>query len=359
MPGSMDFSQIDPSTMDMTKIPAAIPPPGVIPNFINPASRAHGSIVTCALLTAFMLVFLVLRMNTKIFILKQVGWDDFFCVLGALLAIGYVGLIIFVFDAGLGSHQWDTPISVFLKPDTFNSLQAIYDLHGVTISCTKIAILCLYLRLFGVYRYLRIMVYFGILTTVLVHGVATIAAMALCTTESALEYVKCSGTTTTIALVASAINVVSDLYILAIPCLAVWNLHMDVKRKLGVLAVFSAGLLACGAGIAGLVLRIMQRSHLNDVSWWVSPLFICTVLEINIGLIVCCMPILPRLMKSVKESSSYAYARTLVRSRRSGSSAKSVGSSNQNDAPSEKNDSKEQLTGQVTVRTTIAVDSQV
>jgi hypothetical protein len=243
MSGSMDYSKIDPSKMDMTKTPAAIPPPGVIPNFINPESRARGSIISCAILTAVMLAFLILRMNTKIFILKSVGWEDFFCILGALLAIGYVGLIIFVFDAGLGSHQWDTPISVFLKPDTFNSLQAIYDLHGVTISCTKLAILFLYLRLFGVYRYLRIMVYVGIGTTILLHGVATVVAMALCTTDSALTYVKCSGTTTTIALVSSAGNVVSDLYILTIPCLAVWNLHLDTTRKLGVLAVFSAGLL--------------------------------------------------------------------------------------------------------------------
>jgi hypothetical protein len=239
----MDPSQIDPSTMDLTKIPAAMPPPGVIPNLINPVSRAQGSIISCALLTVIMLGFVSLRMSTKIFIAKQVGWEDFFCILGTLLAISYVGLIIFTFDAGLGQHQWDTPIAVFLKPATFNSLQAIYDLHGVAISCTKIAILLLYFRLFRVYRYLRIMVHIGIWSTILLHGVATVVAMALCTTENALKYVKCSDKTTMIALVASCGNVVSDLYILAIPCFAVYNLHLDAKRKMGVLAVFSAGLL--------------------------------------------------------------------------------------------------------------------
>jgi cytochrome c biogenesis protein ResB len=101
----------------------------------------------------------------------------------------------------------------------------------------------------------------------------------------------------------------------------------------------------------------MQRAHLNDVTWWVSPLFICTVLEIDIGLIICCMPVLPRLMKSVQETSSYAYARSLVRSRRTESSAKSIGS--QEEVASEKQGSKEQLAGHVVVKTKITVDSQV
>jgi hypothetical protein len=234
---------MDPSKMDLSKTPAAMPPPGVRPNFVNPESRAHGSIIACATLTAIMLVFLVLRMNTKIFILKQVGWDDFFCILGALLAIAYAGLIIFVFKQGLGAHQWDTPIATFLKPATFNSLQAIYDLHGLTISCAKLAILMLYFRLFNVYRFLRIMIHVGIWTTVILHGTTIIAAMAVCTTDNALAYSKCSGKTTTIALVASVVNVLSDFYILLIPVLGVWKLHMNVRRKLGVLAVFSTGLL--------------------------------------------------------------------------------------------------------------------
>jgi hypothetical protein len=108
----------------------------------------------------------------------------------------------------------------------------------------------------------------------------------------------------------------------------------------------------------------MQRSHLNDTTWWVSPLFICTVLEIDIGLIIACMPVLPRLTKAVRETNSYAYAKDFVRSRShrsgSGSSAKSTGSSHE-EAPSEKANSTEQLTGQAKsyAHTHISVDSRV
>ncbi|KAF2181074.1 hypothetical protein K469DRAFT_792869 [Zopfia rhizophila CBS 207.26] len=48
---------------------------------------------------------------------------------------------------------------------------------------------------------------------------------------------------------------------------------------MGVMVVFSAGVLACGSGIAGLILRVQQRQHFEDVSWWISPLFIATLFK--------------------------------------------------------------------------------
>ncbi|KAF1996574.1 hypothetical protein P154DRAFT_498471 [Amniculicola lignicola CBS 123094] len=333
---SHDLSKLDPSKIDPTKYPAAVPPPGVVPNLVNPVSRAHATIIFNAVFTAFMLVFVVMRMYTKAFVVKQFGWDDFCCAMGTMLAVAYVGFIIFVFDQGLGAHQWDTPIAVFLNNNTFRILQTIYDIHGVTVTFAKLSILLLYFRLFKVYRTLRVMIHIGIWSTILLHGIATITAMALCTKPTALEYVKCAGTTTTVALVTSAGNAASDVYILAIPIMAVWRLHMDIKRKIGVMAVFSAGLLACGAGIAGLVVRVLQQKHLDDITWWLSPLMICTVLELHIGLIVSCLPILPRLVKQVQSSSSYASWRSWVQSTRSDSSISSGSEKKSNSMDSEK-----------------------
>jgi len=47
-----------------------------------------------------------------------------------------------------------------------------------------------------------------------------------------------------VALVAaSAINLVSDLSILALPLLGIWRLRMPLKRKLGVASIFATGAL--------------------------------------------------------------------------------------------------------------------
>jgi hypothetical protein len=56
--------------------PAFPPPPGVIPNFVNPDSQDTATIVlhtVCLTLTTF---FIVMRVYTRHFISLWLGWDD-------------------------------------------------------------------------------------------------------------------------------------------------------------------------------------------------------------------------------------------------------------------------------------------
>lgn len=48
--------------------------------------------------------------------------------------------------------------------------------------------------------------------------------------------------TFTLLVTASTINVLSDIMMLIIPAVAVWNLHMPAKRKLGLYVVFAVGI---------------------------------------------------------------------------------------------------------------------
>ena len=66
---------IPPGT-DLSKVPALAPPHGVCPNFIEPASRASGLRQYLAIVTAITLAFVMLRMYTKLFVTKAIGWDD-------------------------------------------------------------------------------------------------------------------------------------------------------------------------------------------------------------------------------------------------------------------------------------------
>lgn len=67
---------MDPSKLDLSKIPALTPPPGVTPNFENPENffgTIIGTIVVCLTLTTFLAWT---RIYTRLFITKSVGWDD-------------------------------------------------------------------------------------------------------------------------------------------------------------------------------------------------------------------------------------------------------------------------------------------
>ena len=72
-----------PLGLDPWKVPALMPPPGVIPNFFNPESHATQTIVVCSVVTAAMILFLVVRMYMKLHLSHSVGWDDCKSSLGA------------------------------------------------------------------------------------------------------------------------------------------------------------------------------------------------------------------------------------------------------------------------------------
>ncbi len=56
--------------------PAAAPPPGVVPNLIDPPSIGHVMIIVGSVLMFAMLIFAALRFYTKIFITRKSSWDD-------------------------------------------------------------------------------------------------------------------------------------------------------------------------------------------------------------------------------------------------------------------------------------------
>ena len=61
---------MDPNT------PMAAPPPGVIPNFVNPDSRGGETIVTVTICLALMVPFFVMRIYSRAFVTRSLGWDD-------------------------------------------------------------------------------------------------------------------------------------------------------------------------------------------------------------------------------------------------------------------------------------------
>ena len=144
---------IPPGT-DLSRVPGLQPPPGVVPNFVNPESRAHATIVGNGVATGIMMVFVITRMYTKLFISKAFGWEDCTqtllsilclkisahdvhvdaCAIAAAMALGYMGMIVYgrfngshkafiqlkllVLNTGLGAHQWDIPVTVLLNEAT-------------------------------------------------------------------------------------------------------------------------------------------------------------------------------------------------------------------------------------------------
>lgn len=56
--------------------PFSPPPPGVLPNYLNPHTRGSALTITCSMFLAIMIVAVSIRAYTKLRIMRKVTWDD-------------------------------------------------------------------------------------------------------------------------------------------------------------------------------------------------------------------------------------------------------------------------------------------
>lgn len=120
------------------------PPPGIMPNFINPPSLQHIILITI-ILPIVSVLFVALRFYTTDFIIHSVGTDDYVIAVAWLLACTSSAFYILLTRYGLGHHLWDVPFSIF--NGNFLKYAAIcLTFYGLSIMFSKISILVLFLR---------------------------------------------------------------------------------------------------------------------------------------------------------------------------------------------------------------------
>ncbi|MCJ1469736.1 hypothetical protein MMC07_008377 [Pseudocyphellaria aurata] len=281
------------SDPDLT--PAGKPPPGVSTNLKNPPSDAY-VIVICMVVYLLLTTPIVLaRMYTRQFINRHVWWDDYTCVLGLIGLFAVAGLLLKSLDYGNGVDYWNVSVTnAVLYSRLYSKLEII---ARISIFLTKLSILLLFLRIFvpshtkknKIYYSVWIVVWFNLLFCLALVFAIVFACVAkheplgpVCSNSYAL------------ALTASSINIVSDVIMLIIPLVAIWDLQMAQKRKLGIGLVFAVGMLAVATSISRLAWQVQK---VNDPNKTVVGMKIAllAIAEHAVGLIVACMPILPAL----------------------------------------------------------------
>ncbi|MCJ1404232.1 hypothetical protein MMC11_007457 [Xylographa trunciseda] len=290
------MESLDPNT------PAGVPPPGVIPNF-QAESRAESVIITSLTITAIMAVFVFLRLYSRMRFTKALGSDDYTCIAAAIGSIGFTTSVILSTEAGFGRHLWDYPISIFTD-DYFSKIDAVQGIYSPLIFLVKLSLFLLYFRLFSPIRSTKILLYFGIATNAVFYAISFALIVYFCgphegrtLVESQSAY-SCVVQARTLGTVQASFNIASDLYLLCIPLPIIWRLQMSSKRKLGVGAIFMTGFFAVICSILNLYYRILDGWTL-DFTWAIPPVYITSVVEINVGIMCGCFPALPPILRSV------------------------------------------------------------
>lgn len=124
-------------------------------------------------------------------------------------------------------------------------MQAPAIVFSVTVFSAKTSILLLYFRIFSISTPSRISIHIGILVMALFCAASVgiaIGSVVKCVGIAAITLPYCRNVNGPVQLLTCGFNVVTDFWILILPMPHIWKLQLPHRRKVGLAAVFAAGL---------------------------------------------------------------------------------------------------------------------
>lgn len=113
--------------------------------------------------------------------------------------------------------------------------------------CAKLSLFLLYYRLFARHQWIRYLVYLGIGSAAAMFTAGMIVYGYLCLPRRGQSWVeaglssRCHKQSIMICYVRGPFNILSDLYLLLLPLPAVWQLHLPLRKRLGIAGIFLTG----------------------------------------------------------------------------------------------------------------------
>ncbi|KAM0796882.1 hypothetical protein BDR22DRAFT_892817 [Usnea florida] len=214
------------------------------------------------------------------------GADDFWIGFALLLCTGQIISSSLTVRYGMGKH-------IILVTNTYGlatTVLAAECLYNATIPAIKVAILCLYNRIFPQRQFRYTLVYVGLF--VIAYSVAQFFGdIFQCVPLEALwdptVHKKCINIAAVI-ISGGVINIVTDFILLTLPMPLLWNLNVSKSKKRMLSAVFLVGGCTCIASIV----RLFYAKGVNstDSTYNTTGALITSSVEMSAGIISACIP---------------------------------------------------------------------
>ncbi|KAH8432810.1 uncharacterized protein LDX57_010439 [Aspergillus melleus] len=291
------------SPEELLEMPAGSPPPGQQSNLKDPPNlETAGRAVLLFFWISASTLFL-LRMYTKLFVIRKVKLSDYSIILAWGIFMGYFAPAWLLSKVGPGVDQWNISLKNFISLLFYFHVASI--MYGCCIFFIKLAIL---LQILEVFVPLKSNNYFFwschalIWINFVFYTISFFLEIFSCRPmDKVWNILITEGTcldTTKLNIAASSINAASDVVILVLPQLRIWGLHMPLHKKIAVSAVFFVGIFACVSS----VVRLAYTVHLyqtDNKSYYSYLAGVWTLPELASGIIVACLPVIPRFVRSV------------------------------------------------------------
>jgi hypothetical protein len=210
--------------------------------------RSHSHIVLPAVLVSVCIVFVAIRLVYRVTIAQMgFGWDDWFILAAMLVTLPCGAIIIWgTVPHGLGRDIWTLEPEEITKCIFYFWIMAC--LYFVEVTLVKLSILSFFLRIFPGPNSRRVI--WGTLIFTAVWGIAFfVTALAQCqpthyfwTKWDGLHEGRCANANA-ISWSNAIINIILDIWMLAIPLWHLKRLRMHWKKKLSVAIMFCVGTL--------------------------------------------------------------------------------------------------------------------
>lgn len=209
-------------------------------------NRQGGILVTTFVVTVLASVVVALRMATRIWIVRNVGWDDYTILCATIGIIIGCGLVVPQVDYGFGRHKFyltEWQLSQFMKYSYGEWIQTFQ-----TLMFNKLSICFFLLRIPVEKHFIRpiqgaivILVVTNIVLTLLwifqcnpIRGSWNKKTPATCFTDAQLQRIIISQ---------AIISIVSDFVLALFPIVLLWKVQIAIRIKAGLCILMSLGLL--------------------------------------------------------------------------------------------------------------------
>ncbi|KAL1870762.1 hypothetical protein Daus18300_005082 [Diaporthe australafricana] len=290
-----------------TPAPALPPPPGTTSNFDHPESLKGAINMAIGVSIPLTTIVFVLRMYVRIWIKGQWIGEDWLSLLAWIGTIAYSSTGAATMAHHGGEHQWD--INRSQAKEAFYWFNVARVLYGITICMAKLAILCLYRRVFSVHRRSQFdITVIGLMVLLVLFYVATVIIKIFeCLPRARIWDPSVPGHCIDMSMllnVSGIFNTVTDLILVMMPFKVVWNLKlMTLKQKASVILAFTFGMCAPAFSLVGSVVRLRNTND-PDKTWVQPEIIMWGLAELTTGILCVCFPELGLLLKGEKRRPS-------------------------------------------------------
>ncbi|GES63288.1 integral membrane protein [Aspergillus terreus] len=232
---------------------------------------------------------------------KKWTLSDYFIIAACVFAVGLQSISITgVVQAGIGYDHVTSIAAVYgLEPIT-KLLQLIIPLQFLwvlSLSCTKVSILLLYLRIFPVTAVVRIAwVTIGVIVA---WAIATILVGCLICRPFAYNWDQTipggsCGNQVTSFTATGVINLVTDVVVLVTPMPLLYRLQMAMYKRVTLMTVFGLGIVTCV--ISALRISVLSTMDFQDITYTIPRANIFSGIEPCLAIILASVPLMRPLL---------------------------------------------------------------